>query len=149
MLIEYILLCESHSISTLFLSHLMIPLLIYSRVFTHNHLITRTALVMIVDDATGLQVGVDRYCTHIFEAEFLQVLAYPLRQAVADRDRSDIVALVQDRLVARIRPDVFTEAAALFTHLLIAPGIVDNCLYFTRDRIIPSVFRMRSISLSS
>ena len=49
---------------------------------------------MVIYDPAGLQVGVDRYRTHIFEAAPLQVFTDPVGKAIADRDRSDIMSLV-------------------------------------------------------
>ena len=113
-------------------SHFMIPTLIHGRELTHNPLIARAVLVMVVDDPAGLQMGVDRHCTHILEATLLQIFAYPLGQAVTDRDRASSMALVKDHLTIRVRPDEIAEAAVLLTHLLIAPGIVNHRLQLAR-----------------
>ena len=51
---------------------------------------------------------------------------------LTDRDRSDIMALVQDRFATRKAPDVIAEATVFLPHLLIAPSIVDHGVYFTR-----------------
>ena len=77
-------------------------------------------------------MGVDRHRTYVLESELLQVFADLIRKAVADRDRSDIMPLVEDRLATGEAPDVIAEAAMLLAYLLIAPGIIDHSLHFTR-----------------
>ena len=48
----------------------MIPPLVYGWILTNNSLIARTFLVVIVDDPTGLKVGVNRHRTNILESAF-------------------------------------------------------------------------------
>ena len=92
----------------------------------------RAFLVVVVDDTAGLQVGVDRYRTHILEAALLHVFADSVGETVADRDRPDIMPLIQDRFATREAPDVIAEAAMLFAHLNIASGIVDHRLHLAQ-----------------
>ena len=89
-------------------------------------LITRAVPVVVVDDPAGLQVGVDRDRAYILEAAFFQVFADPVGQAVADRDRPDIMSLIQDGFPVGIRPDIIAKAPKFLPYLLIAPGIVDH-----------------------
>ena len=77
----------------------MIPPFVHSRIFAHNPLVTWAVLVVIIDNPTSLQMGVDRHCTDVFKTAFLQVLADPVRQTVTDRDWSGSMALIQNCLI--------------------------------------------------
>ena len=74
----------------------MIPMFSDRGMYLINLPTAQTVLVRIVANPAGLKVGVDRYSADIFEAALLQVFADPVRETVADRNRTGIVALVQD-----------------------------------------------------
>ena len=59
-------------------SHLMIPSLSHGRIFIHNLLPAGAVLIVVVNDPTRLQMGVDRDSSHIFEPALLQVFADPI-----------------------------------------------------------------------
>ena len=80
-----------------------------------NPLVARAILFMVVDNPAGLQMGVYRHRTQILEAALLQFFADPVGETVADRDRPDIMALVQDRLANREAPDVIAEATVSYS----------------------------------
>ena len=103
---------------------------------------------MVVDDTTGLQMGVDRNRTHIFQPSLFQVAADPVRQAVSGWDISFLVAHVKICFPLGEVPDVITERAKLGPYFLKALGMWITASTFLRERIIPSVPMMRSMSVS-
>ena len=84
---------------------------------------------MVTDDAAGLKVGIDRDCSNILEAPFFKIFTDPVGKAVAHRDRPFLMALIENRFSSGISPDVIAEASELLPHFLIAPGVIDHCLY--------------------
>ena len=103
----------------------MIPPFAHGRISIHDPVPTWAVFVMVIDDPARLQMGINRDRSDILEAALLQVFADLVRQAVADRDRPDVMPLIQNRLSFGITPDVITEAAKLLAHFPVTPGIVD------------------------
>ena len=88
------------------------------------------ALVVVVDDAARLQMGIDGDGANVFEAPPLQVLADLCRKGVAHRDAPVLVPSVENGLVVGERPDVLAEAAEIFSNFLITPRVVDDRFHF-------------------
>ena len=105
----------------------MIPTLGYGWVHVVDPLIAWAVPVVVVDDSAGLQVGVDRDRAHVLKAALFQILADPVRQAVADGNRAGVMSLVQDGFALGPGPDVIAEAPKFLSYLLVASGIVDHC----------------------
>ena len=74
-----------------YLFHLMIPPFPDSGICLIDLLVAWAVFVVVVDDPAGLQVGVDRHRAHILEAALLQVFTDLVREAITDRDRSDVM----------------------------------------------------------
>ena len=114
------------------LHHLMVPSLPDSGMAFVDLYIARTILVVVIDDATGLQMGIDRHSSHVLKPALLEVFTDPVGEAVADRDSAFVMSLVQNRFAAREAPDIITEAAVLLANTLIASSIIDHSQHFTR-----------------
>ena len=54
-----------------------------------------TFLIVVIDNPTCLQMGIDCYRSDVFETALLQILADLLRKSIADRDPSGIMPLIQ------------------------------------------------------
>ena len=78
-----------------FCVHIVIPPFCNSGIIIYDSLSAWAVFVIVVDDATGLQVGVDCYRSHILEPPFLQNLAYLFRQTIAYRDFSQLMPLIK------------------------------------------------------
>ena len=87
----------------------MIPALYDRRMSAVDSVIAQAVLIMVIDDSAGLQVGVYRDRTDVFETALLQVPADLIRQTVADRDRSCVVSLIEDRFSIGKAPDIIAE----------------------------------------
>ena len=82
---------------------------------------------MVVDNAAGLQMGIDRDRTHIFQSPLFQVGTDPVRQTVSGWDVDFLVAHIEVSLSPGKLPDVLAERAKLFPYLLKTLRIVNNC----------------------
>lgn len=108
----------------------MIPALYNRRMSAVDSVIAQAVLIMVIDDSADLQVGVYRDCTDVFETALLQVPADLIRQTVADRNRSCVVSLIEDRFPIGKALDIIAEAAEFLPHLSVTPRVVDHCLHF-------------------
>ena len=86
---------------------------------------------MVVDDADTLQIGIDKRRAEELETVLLQVLGYLVGQFARGEPFSFDVPTVDNGLAVGKAPDVFVEAAVLFSYPDIASGIGDNCLYLS------------------
>ena len=109
----------------------MIPAFVHGRVFRHDMLIAWAVFIVITDNPAGLQVGIDRDRTDIFEAALLQIFADPVRKPVAHRDRSCRMSLVEDCFTAGKAPHVIAEGAELLPDFPVTPGVVDHGLHLS------------------
>ena len=91
-----------------------------------DQLKTWTVPVVVVNNPASLQMGVNCDRADILEAAFFQVFADPVGQAVADRDRTGVMPVIQDGFPAGIRPDIIAKAPMFLPYFPIAPGIVDH-----------------------
>lgn len=82
-------------------------------------------VVVIVDDAAGLQMGIYRHRAHVLKAVTLQLPGDLVGQAVADGDFSFFVSYIQDGFAPGMSPQPIAEAAVLLPDFLKAPGVVD------------------------
>ena len=97
-----------------------------------DDLAARASGIVVVDDAAGLKMGVEGHGADVLKAPLLQIFANPFRQAVADRNLSFGMALVEDGLAAGEAPKVVTKASEFVAQFLTAAGIVDDGLYLPR-----------------
>ena len=81
-----------------------------SAVSTRNQLlIPKTSFPMVVDNAAGLQVRIDRDRPHIFQPPLFQVGTDPVRQAVSGWNAAFLVAHIKVSLPLGKAPDVPAE----------------------------------------
>ena len=98
----------------------------HRRMMGINLLITGTFLRMIVDDAAGLQMRIDRYRTQVFEAIGFELPGNFIRQPVADGNPSILMPHIQDCFPVGMGPEPIGETAMFLSDFLIASGIIDD-----------------------
>lgn len=97
-----------------------------------DDLAARASSIVVVNDAAGLEVGVNSDTADILKTALLHIFADSFRQAVADRNRSLGMALVEDGFAAGEAPKIVTKASEFVAQFLTAAGIVDDSLYLPR-----------------
>lgn len=105
------------------LSDLLIRLHSYCRVSLVDPLIAGAISGMVVDDATGLQMGVDRNRTDKLKAPLFHIIADFVGQTVADGYHTLRMTVVQDGFPICVAPNIIAEAAKFLTDILIAAGV--------------------------
>ena len=83
-----------------------------------NQLPARAGIIVVVDDTASLKVRIDGNRADVLKAPLLQILADLGRQAVADRDLSFGMALIEEGLTAGEAPKVVTQASELVPYFL-------------------------------
>lgn len=94
-----------------------------------NDLAAQASGIVVVDDAAGLEVGVNSDTADILKTALLHIFADSFRQAVADRNRSLGMTLIENRFSAGEAPEVVAQASEFVAQFLTAAGIVDDSLY--------------------
>ncbi len=89
-------------------------------------LISKTAFPMVVEDAAGLQMGINCNGTHVFQPPLFQLDANPVRQAVFCWNDPFLVAHVEIGLPLGEAPDEVAERTKLLPYFLKALGIADD-----------------------
>jgi len=97
-----------------------------------NQLPARAGIIVVVDDTASLKVRIDGNRADVLKAPLLQILADLGRQAVADRDLSFGMALIEEGLTAGEAPKVVTQASELVAQFLTTLSIADHGLYLPR-----------------
>ena len=114
-------------------SYPLIDFVIFSfrhrRMAVDNDLAAQASGIVVVDDAAGLEVGVNSDTADILKTALLHIFADSFRQAVADRNRSLGMTLIENRFSAGEAPEVVAQASEFVAQFLTAAGIVDDSLY--------------------
>ena len=104
------------------------------RIAVIDDVIAGAAFRMVVDDSAGLKVGIDRYCSQIFKAVFLQLFGNLIRQTVADGNAAFFMTDIEDCPAAGMCPKPVAETAVFLTDYLKTPGgLIKLCTYTTEE----------------